>query len=265
MDKLKTNIAWHICTEVHIENYKRELDKLISCIDLNHDAVCCVDYQCKIHTGFFSDLYNTVANSCIVASDMCLLKTGAKKGSSKVIPGWNEHVQAQHDTSLFWHDIWVQRGRPHNGEVADIMRRTRSRYHYAVRYVMKEETRIKSNRMAEAISEGNDRNLWKEVHSLKKSCHFLPNVIDGRIGSEDIADLFSSKFEQLYNFVGFDEDHMHLLKSRVDNLVINMCMHENDTDDGHNCHQQHGIDIDDLKKCVNCMKHGKKRRKWHIF
>ena len=51
---------------------------------------------------------------------------------------------------------------------------------------------------------------------------------------------------------------MHLLKSRVDNLVINMCMHENDTDDGHNCHQQHGIDIDDLKKCVNCMKHGKK-------
>ena len=41
-----------------------------------------------------------------------------------MIPGWNERVQAQHDTSLFWHDIWVQCGRPHNGEVADIMRRT---------------------------------------------------------------------------------------------------------------------------------------------
>ena len=39
---------------------------------------------------------------------------------------------------------------------------------------------------------------------------------------------------------------MHLLKSRVDNSVINMCMHENNTDDGHNCHQQHGIDTDDL-------------------
>ena len=52
---------------------------------------------------------------------------------------------------------------------------------------------------------------------------------------------------------------MHLLKSRVNNLVINMCMHEYDyNDDGHNCHQQHGIDINDLKKCVTCMKHGKK-------
>ena len=66
----------------------------------------------------------------------------------------------------------MQCGRPHNGEVADITRRTRSRYHYAVRYVIKEETRIKSNRMAEAISESNDRNLWKEVHSLRKILSF---------------------------------------------------------------------------------------------
>ena len=80
-----------------------------------------------------------------------------------MIPGWNE--QAQHDTSLFCHDIWVQCGRPHNDEIADIMRRTQARYHYAVRYVIKKETRITRNRMAEAISEGNDRNLWKDVES----------------------------------------------------------------------------------------------------
>ena len=53
------------------------------------------------------------------------------------------------------------------------MRRTRARYHYTVRYVIKEETRIKINRMAVAVSEGNDRNLWEKVHSLKKSCNFL--------------------------------------------------------------------------------------------
>ena len=47
------------------------------------------------------------------------------------------------------------------------MRHTRARYHYAVRYVIKEETRIKSNRMAEAISEGNDRNLKKCVNCME--------------------------------------------------------------------------------------------------
>ena len=40
---------------------------------------------------------------------------------------------------------------------------------------------------------------------MEKSSHFLPNVIDGCI---NIADSFSSKFEQLYNYVGFDEDNM---------------------------------------------------------
>ena len=184
----------------------------------------------------------------VVASDMCLPKTGAKKGSSKVVPGWNEHVQTQHDTSLFWHDIWVQCCRPHNGEVADIVVRCN-----------KGRNKDKNNRMAEAINEGNDRNLWKEVHSLTKSCYFLPNVIDGHIGSEDIAVVFSLKFEQVYTYVGFVEDRKHLLKCTVDNLVINMCVHEtDDNNDGHNCHQQHGIDIVDLKKCVNCMKHVKK-------
>ena len=51
--KCKTNVALHKYTEVHIENYKCELDKLISCIDFNHDVVSCVNYQCKMQTGFF--------------------------------------------------------------------------------------------------------------------------------------------------------------------------------------------------------------------
>ena len=46
---------------------------------------------------FFSDLYNTVVHSCIVVSDMCLPKTCAKKGSSKVASGWNEHIQTYFD------------------------------------------------------------------------------------------------------------------------------------------------------------------------
>ena len=86
----------------------------------------------------------------------------------------NNYVQAKHDTSLFWHDMWVQCDRPHNGEIANVMRRTRAMYHYAVKNVIKEQNRIKSNRMANAISESNDRNLWKEVHKLRKTCRSVP-------------------------------------------------------------------------------------------
>ena len=50
--KCKTNVAWQTCTEVHTDNYKRELDTFISCIDFNHGVVSCVDYHCKVHTFF---------------------------------------------------------------------------------------------------------------------------------------------------------------------------------------------------------------------
>ena len=75
-----------------------------------------------------------------------------------------------------------------------------------------------------------------EVTNGKRFYHLLPKVIDGHIGSENIADLYSSNFEQMYDSVGFDEDNMHLSKSRIYDPVINMCMHENyDNDDVHSC------------------------------
>ena len=35
--------------------------------------------------------------------------------------------------SLFWHNIWMECGKPHTGPIADVMRKTRSAYHYAIR------------------------------------------------------------------------------------------------------------------------------------
>ena len=154
--------------------------------------------------------------------------------------------------------MWVQCDRPHNGEIANVMRRTRAMYHYAVKNVIKEQNRIKSNRMANAISEGNDRNLWKEVHKLRKTCKSVPNVIDGRTKTEDITDLFSTKFEELYNSVGYDDESIRLLECRIDNLVKSKCTQDcGDNHEGHVSYH-HGISINVLKKCVSKMKCDKK-------
>ena len=110
--------------------------------------------------------------------------------------------------------------------------------------VIKEQNRIESNRMANAVSEGNDRNLWKEVHKLRKTCKPVPNVIDGRTKTEDIADLFSTKFEELYNSVGYDDESIRLLEFRIDNLVKSKCTRDCvDNHEGHVCCHHHGISI----------------------
>ena len=57
-----------------------------------------------------------------------------RKGDSKAhdIPFWNEKVANAKEVAMFWHWLRVDNGRP---TVYAVMRRTRAKYHFAVRRV----------------------------------------------------------------------------------------------------------------------------------
>ena len=76
-------------------------------------------------------------------------------------------------------------GKPHQGDITEIRRISRDRYHKAVRHIMREDDRIRTTKMAEAISENRNRDLWSEVRRIKGRNKFLPSSID-----EEIAQLF---------------------------------------------------------------------------
>jgi len=65
--------------------------------------------------------------------------------------------------SLFWHRMWVDCGRPRNDAVADVMRRTRAAYHYAIRQTRQEENTIIRDRVAASLLEDGKRNFWQEI------------------------------------------------------------------------------------------------------
>ena len=77
-----------------------------------------------------------------------------------------EHVQPLKEKSLFWHRLWIDRGRPRSGTVAECMRRSRAAYHYAIRMVRKNEERIVSERIATTML-SSDRNFWEEVKRIR--------------------------------------------------------------------------------------------------
>ena len=87
--------------------------------------------------------YIKLVNILLNASKVSLPTAGSKE-NTKVIPGWNELVKPKLDSSLFWHKIWVDSGRPRNGLVADIMRRTRAQYHHAVKYAYKNINEVRN-------------------------------------------------------------------------------------------------------------------------
>ena len=154
--------AWHKCTKDHKIDYSDNLDSLLLRINIQHESLTCNNIQCNRHKDSIITLYTEICNS-ILSADECLPNTGNPTNTPNVVAGWNEFVEEHKQESLAWHQCWLEAGRPNQGLIALKRRLTRAKYHYAIRFVQKEENRIKSNRMAEAMVNNQDRILWKEV------------------------------------------------------------------------------------------------------
>ena len=76
--------------------------------------------------------------------------TSDRKSSAR-ISGWSEYVEPLRKKSLVWHKLWCDYNRPHNGIVADCMRRSRALYRYEIRRIRKNEEAIIRDRIADAL------------------------------------------------------------------------------------------------------------------
>ncbi len=86
----------------------------------------CINHKkdiCNYHDAIFK--YMLDASKEIIPQSKC---SHINKVDSKTVPGWNEYVDSYFQTSLFWHSMWIQNGKPRNGVVADIRRRSRAHY-----------------------------------------------------------------------------------------------------------------------------------------
>ena len=84
------------------------------------------------------------------------------------IPGWKGDVEPVRHRSLFWHNIWMECGKPHTGPIADIMRKTRSAYHYTIRNATRAVNDKINQRFADAILQNKGRDFWDEVKRIRR-------------------------------------------------------------------------------------------------
>ena len=253
------SVSWIKCTEEHLSRYQCEIDKEIDKIELDFEVFTCSDTKCTMHSEQINSWYNEVVKILKDAADRTLPMTG-NKDKPKTVPGWNEYVKPKLETSLFWHNIWKDCGRPREGNVADIMRRTRAQYHHAVKYAQRECNNIRNKKMAEAISRNKNRDLWKEVNTMTQSRQELPNIIDGQIGNENIAKVFFEKSKNLYNTVGFSPQSINDLNQKIERKLEEKCK-QNQNELKVNTQSEihfHNLAVKDLKEAIEDLKKDKK-------
>ena len=91
------------------------------------------------------------------------------------------------------------------------MRRTRSQYHYAIRYVKKNDDLLRKNSMAKSIAGNNSRDFWKEVHKVRTKHKASSDCMDNVNGEKNISELFANKYMLLYNSVCSNNDQLQYL------------------------------------------------------
>ena len=136
-----------------------------------------------------------------------------------MLAGWHEHVEPSKQTSLFWNFIWKECGKPKTGVVAETARRTRARYHYNIRALMRDIEVSEANKLAESIAKDSQRDFWKEIKRITNSKKPTPTMVDGIQEDEKICDLFKNKFETLYQSVPYDQGNMYSIESEINNRI----------------------------------------------
>jgi len=214
--------SWKKASDLDLFNYKSALSRNLANLHSQAAFLTCHDMNCSIshHFSALTDYVKGITDACINACKSSIPSTSLKQQSGR-IAGWSEYVQPLREKSLFWHHLWVENGRPHSGTVADCMRRSRASYHYAVRFVKKNEDNIRCERVVNSAAMNDIHNFWSEVKKIRASKPARCRTVDGVSDDNGIAQLFASKYKDLYNSVPYNKSEMMKLIELIDANVIN--------------------------------------------
>jgi len=100
------------------------------------------------------------------------------------------------------------------------MRRTRARYHYALRQVRRDQDDIVRQRMADALINDPSRNFWTEVKRIRNSNTGTSVVFDGCSDKAKISQFFSAQIpRELYASVPYDAAEMQEILTDVESQL----------------------------------------------
>ena len=70
---------------------------------------------------------------------------------------------------------------------------------------------LRRNAMAKSIINNNSRDLWSEIRKVRNTTKTVSTCIDGITGDVNIAELFSNKYNELYNSIIYEQQSLNYL------------------------------------------------------
>ena len=216
---------WGRASSDNLECFKYDLGMQLSSVVLPDECLQCNNNKCvdQCHRDQI-DLYaysimEIISNA--VNNNIPLSKVEGDKSnlSAPPVPGWSEFVKPYRDDALFWKGVWLSAGKPMNCELHSLMKRTRNKYHYAIRKVRKQESIIRKNNFHAEILEGNVNNIFEKIKLSRGNGPSAAKTVNGVSGSDNIAGLFHDIYSKIYNTYDDKAEVLDLLDKINDDIT----------------------------------------------
>ena len=255
VEDLQWEIDWDRATPAQLLAYRQYLSLELENFHIPNYITQCNNFFCVDHNERLLDLFNAlieIIKGCATIS-IPRKKVGVRRG----LPGWNEFVKPYREKALLWHEIWKSAGSPTQGHLAMIRRQTRAKYHWAVKFVKKNEDIIIKYNTANYLSKRSFSQFWEIIRKMKSVNQSLPGIVDGKTTCRDIANKFAEDYSCLYNSVADNE--IDTIRNSLDVSLANSCAV------GRCCmSSSHFITPELIKKAIKKLKKGKRDEVYNL-
>ena len=262
-ERPKKQVCWSEATNSQIAAYKNMLSELLGQHNFDSfEASECHDNQCQNgkHITEFFELQSLILNSIELSSIFCVPNrvTSSNKSNKTIVGGWNKYVRENRNKAILWHNLWKDCGRPLDGIIADLRRKTRTDYHKYIYQVKSNQDKITREKIGKNLENNDSKRFWKEIKKLNKSGRKISAKVDGKTTNEEICNNFKHNYEKLYN--SYKDKDINKIFDQTQLLTRENC---NDliNDDFH----LHVITPTMVEKAINSLHKGKTDTNYLIY
>lgn len=107
-------------------------------------------------------------------------------------------MREKREAAIFGHRPRLEDGRPPMGWLADMRRRTRAQYQWAVKLIKNNREMIIRDKVANPFNNASGYQFWNNINKLKTCNSNVNEIIYGKSGI-DACNVFKNKYENVHN------------------------------------------------------------------
>ena len=143
-------------------------------------------------------MYNQIVDSLRQASSNFICEKRVPK--HHITPGWNEYVKEAHSEARDAFLMWKYNAKPCFGPIYDIMKTSRARFKYCLRYCKSVENKARADSLANKFLLKDNVSFWRDIkHINSGGTASQASTIGGITGEKNITHMWYKHYKALLN------------------------------------------------------------------